>query len=64
MRKFLMNGAVLSSIFAVVPVIRRTSTSHRRWAVALLWIGWGIGVAVAIAGVLDDADDEHDALES
>lgn len=61
MRKFLTNGALLSSVFAVVPVIRQTTTERRRWKVALLWIAWGIGVAVAVASVLDDIDDAREA---
>lgn len=61
MRKFLTSGAMLSSVFAVVPLIRQTATERRRWKIALLWIAWGLGVAVAVATVLDDIDEARDA---
>ncbi|MGO2110149.1 MAG: hypothetical protein ACTH31_00885 [Pseudoclavibacter sp.] len=61
MRKFLTNGAVLSSIFSVVPLIRQTATQRRKWKLTLMWIAWGIGVAVAIASVLDDIDEAREA---
>lgn len=61
MRKFLTNGAVISAVFGIVPLIRAASTQRRRWKVALMWVSWGISVAVAIATVLDDIDDAREA---
>lgn len=60
MRKFLTSGALLSSVFSVVPLIRQTSTERRRWKIVLLWVAWGIGVAVAVASVLDDIDEARE----
>lgn len=62
MRKFMMSGAVLSSLFGVVPLIRRTSNSNRRWVVALMWAAWLIGVVVAVVGVIDEEDDKGEIL--
>lgn len=61
MRKFLTNGALISSVIGVIPLIRQTATQRRKWKVALMWIAWGINVAVAIASVLDDIDDARDS---
>ena len=60
MRRFLFNPAVLSSVFAVVPLIKSTATQRRRWKIVLMYIAWGIGIAVAIASVLDDIDEARD----
>ena len=59
MRKFLMNGSVLSSLFSVVPLVKRTRASDRNWVVVLMWVGWLITVVVAVVAVIDQADDEH-----
>lgn len=65
MRKFITNGAVLSSIFAIVPLIKNTATQRRNWKVILMWVAWGLGIAIAIASVLDDIDEAREAeLES
>ncbi|GGA64538.1 hypothetical protein GCM10011490_13970 [Pseudoclavibacter endophyticus] len=61
MRKFITNGAVLSSVFAIVPLLRQTATQRRKWKVALMWLAWGVGVAVAVASVLDDIDEAREA---
>lgn len=60
MRKFFTNGALVSSIFGIVGVIRQSSTERRKWKVALLWLAWGIGVAIAVAGVLDARDEARE----
>lgn len=60
MRKFITNGALISAIFGVVGVIRQTSAEQRKWRIVLLWLAWGIGVATAVAGVLDAHDDARE----
>lgn len=60
MRKFLTNGALLSAVFSVVPLLRRSSTERRRWKIVLLWVAWGISVALAVATVLDDIDEARE----
>lgn len=61
MRKFLTNGAVVSAVLAVVPLIRQTASQRRRWKTVLMWAAWAIGVAVAVASVLDDVDEAREA---
>lgn len=60
MRKFITNGAVLSAVFAIIPLIRQSATQRRRWKTGLMWLAWGIGVAVAVASVLDDIDEARE----
>ena len=61
MRKFLTNGAILSAVFSIVPLIKQTATQRRKWTVILMWIAWAISVAVAVSTVLDDIDDAREA---
>lgn len=54
MRKYILNGAVLGSVFGAVSVVQSTRHGPRDWKLALMWVSWGINVAIAIGTVLDD----------
>lgn len=60
MRKFITSGAMLSSIMGFVTTLRQTSTQRRRWKTILMWISWGLSVAIAVAAVLDERDEERE----
>lgn len=62
MRKFLFNGAVLGAAFSAVGVINATRTGPRDWRLALMWVSWGINVAIAVGTVIEEAR-EQDHLE-
>lgn len=52
MRKFLFNTSVLGAIFGGITALRETIRGPRDWRVILIWIGWGISVALAIGAVM------------
>ncbi|TPW77476.1 hypothetical protein [Schumannella soli] len=52
MRKFILNPAVISSLFGVTGVIHSTRSGPRNWMLALQWIAWATNVALAIGGVV------------
>lgn len=60
MRKFLTNGALLSSVMGFVPTLRKASNQRRTWKSVLIWISWGLSVAIAVAAVLDERDEERE----
>jgi hypothetical protein len=67
MRKFLFNGAVLGAAFSAVGVVnathmRATRNGPRDWRLALMWVSWGISVAIAVGTVIEE-NREHDPLE-
>ena len=63
MRKFLTNGAILSSVFGIVGVVRQTSMETKRWRAVLVWLAWGISTALAISAVMDDANQKKLELD-
>ncbi|WP_424467353.1 hypothetical protein [Pseudoclavibacter helvolus] len=63
MRKFLTNGAILSSVFGIVSVFRQTSMETKRWRAVLIWLAWGISTALAISAVMDDANQKKLELD-
>lgn len=55
MRKYLFSGAVLSSIFGGIGVVRATITGPRDWRLILMWVAWAAGLAIAIGTVADES---------
>jgi hypothetical protein len=54
-RKYLLSPRVLASGLAVLPVARATrkpALGQRSW---VLWLGWGLGTAVALATVRQES---------
>lgn len=59
MRKFLFNGAVLGAAFSAVGVINATRTGPRDWRLALMWVSWGINVAIAVGTVIEESREQE-----
>lgn len=57
MRKFLFNPGFLTAVSSGIGVARMTKSGPRDWRLALLWVSWGIGVALAVGAVLDQDKD-------
>lgn len=62
MRKYLFNGAVLGAAFSGVGVVNATRNGPRDWRLVLMWVSWGITLAVAVGTVIEEHR-EHDLLE-
>lgn len=62
MRKFIFNFSVLSALFGAVGLVRTTTTGARDWRLILMWIAWGINVAIAVGTVAEQAK-EHELEE-
>jgi hypothetical protein len=54
MRTYLTNGAVLSSVFGAVGVLKASKQGPRDWRLALMWVSWGISVAIAVGTVIEE----------
>ncbi len=56
MRKFLFNTSVLSAAFGVFGVAQATRRGPRDWRLLLMWLGWGLTVAIAVGTVIKDSE--------
>ena len=61
MRKYLFNTSVLGAIFGGFAALRETIRGPRDWRVILMWIGWGISVALAVGAVMRTNQNEQQA---
>jgi hypothetical protein len=53
-RKYLLNGAILSAAVSGLSVARATRKGPHDWRLALMWASWGISVAIAIGTLIED----------
>jgi hypothetical protein len=54
-RKFIFNFSVLSALFGAVGLAKTTTSGPRDWKLLLMWVSWGINVAIAIGTVAEQA---------
>ena len=59
MRRFLMNGTFISTLFSGFGLIKTTVSGKRDWKLALLWISWILSL-VAIVAAINDPDEYDD----
>jgi len=59
MRKFIFNFSVLSALFGAVGLTKSTAQGPRDWRLILLWIAWGINVAIAVGTVVEETRDQE-----
>jgi hypothetical protein len=62
-RKFIFNGSMISALFGAWGVVQTTRKGPRDWRLILMWIGWGLSVAIAVGTVLQEADKTSAELE-
>lgn len=53
MRKYLLSPGIWTSLFPVIGIARSTRGGRRDWRTVLMWVSWGISVALAVGTVLD-----------
>jgi hypothetical protein len=56
MRKFIFNTSILSALFGVWGVAQATRKGPRDWRLILMWVSWGLTVAIAVGTVITEAN--------
>ena len=55
MRKFIFSTTVLGAIFGGWSTLQATRTGPRDWRLILMWLSWGLTVAIAVGTVAENA---------
>ena len=63
MRKFILNTSVLSAVASGWGVVQTTRNGPRDWRLILMYVSWGISVAIAVGTVMEQAKDDQLELE-
>jgi hypothetical protein len=56
MRKFIFSGTVLSAVFGGWSTLQATRRGPRDWRTIVMWVSWGLTLAVAIGTVKKNAE--------
>lgn len=59
MRKFFFNASVLGAVFGGFSALRATIRGPRDWRLILVWLGWGLSVALAVADIVAESKEEE-----
>jgi hypothetical protein len=60
MRKFIFNAAVPSAVFGAFGLAQATRRGPRDWRLALMWVSWGLTVAVAVGTVIKESQEARE----
>ena len=64
MRKYILNTSIISSVIGAVGVMQTTRKGPRDWRLILMWISWGITVALAVGSVMQQDEDARELEDS
>lgn len=64
MRKYIFNTAMIGVLFGGVSAARQTIKGPRNWRTILMWVGWGISVAIAVGEIAEEAREQRELEES
>ena len=56
MRRFIFNASIASALFSGIGVIRATAAGPRDWRLILMWVSWGLAVAIAVGTVVKETE--------
>lgn len=54
-RRFIFSTSILSALFGGWGVVQATRKGPRDWRLVLMWISWGIAVALAVGTVIEQS---------
>lgn len=60
LRKFIFNTTLLSAILGGWSTVQATRRGPRDWRLILMWISWGLTVAIAIGTVIKQSQDANE----
>ena len=64
MRKYILNSSIISAAIGGFSAIQATRKGPRDWRLILMWVSWGITVALAIGSVMEQDEDARVLEES
>jgi hypothetical protein len=53
MRKYIFSGTLLSALFSGWGVLQTSRKGPHDWRLVLMWISWGLSLAIAVGTVVE-----------
>jgi hypothetical protein len=64
MRKYIFNSSIIGAVASGFAVIQTTRKGPRDWRLLLMWVSWGLTIALAVGSVLQDDRDARELENS
>ncbi|UFS57693.1 hypothetical protein [Subtercola endophyticus] len=64
MRKYILNSSIIGAVASGFAVIQTTRKGPRDWRLLLMWVSWGLTIALAVGSVLQDDRDARELSEN
>ncbi|MCU1479025.1 MAG: hypothetical protein JWQ64_3718 [Subtercola sp.] len=64
MRKYIFNTSIIGAVASGFAVIQTTRKGPRDWRLLLMWVSWGLTIALAVGSVLQDDRDARELENS
>lgn len=64
MRKYILNSSIIGALIGGISAVQTTRKGPRDWRLILLWVSWGITVALAIGSVMENDENARELEES
>ncbi len=59
-RKYILNSSIIGAAIGAFSTIQATRKGPRDWRLILMWVSWGITLALAIGSVLQQDEDARE----
>ncbi len=63
MRKYIFSGTLLSALFGGWGVLQTSRKGPRDWRLILMWISWGLSIAIAVGTVIEQTQEAQELEE-
>ena len=63
MRKFLLNGGIISATLGLLPLLKKPSDDRSRSAKVAAWLAWSATLLAAVAAVREEVVEEREREE-
>lgn len=64
MRKFIFNSSIIGAVASGFAVIQTSRKGPRDWRLVLMWLSWGLSIALAVGSVMQDDRDARELENS
>lgn len=60
MRKYILNSSIIGAVIGGFSAVQTTRKGPRDWRLVLMWVSWGITVALAVGSVMQQDEDARE----
>ena len=60
MRKYILNSSIIGAVIGGFSAVQTTRKGPRDWRLILMWVSWGLTVAIAAGTIVKEAQTQNE----